>query len=258
MFPRLALSIFVVAAFVSANGQAEVQKVQGKRSAKAVETASEKKAPAYGEIFDFRGIKLGMTQAEFKAAEIPKEAVPSAPIQIPGMRQQVVSSKAECTNDEGAADTVKLFVRDKDIGVTECAWVIREESYSTSARKSPLYAAGAGVKDYRFRFIALPGEEPKLFSIELETRANRHQELVDALTTKFGPPAESENGTVQNRMGATFENNTVVWENATGQIKVLQRALDIETGLTFFYLKTHFVYFAKLAKDKKEKNGPGV
>lgn len=252
------LSILTASAYAYAD--TPKRQSHGKVLAASNEKDREKKASTseYKEVFDFRGIKLGMTVKEFKEAPIPSEAIPSPPMQIAGLKEKTISVKAECTNDDGAADNVKLFVREKDLGVTECAWIVRESSYATTMRKSNLYVAGVGTKDYRFRFIALPGEEPRLFSIELDTRPDGHASLIEALVEKFGPPTSVEKGAAQNRLGAVFENDTIKWENSTGEIDVFQRTYQVDIGLTTFILKSHFSYFGQLLKEKRAKAGPGV
>lgn len=57
-----------------------------------------------------------------------------------------------------------------------------------------------------------------------------YAKLVAAVTSKYGPPTDQSEKTVQNGMGATFDSRTALWKRADGRITIEQRWLDLNSG----------------------------
>jgi hypothetical protein len=62
----------------------------------------------------------------------------------------------------------------------------------------------------------------------------RADEVVIALTEKYGAPSGDRQFETQNRLGARFVNRAVTWHRADGEITVERRSVDVDTGLATF------------------------
>jgi hypothetical protein len=62
----------------------------------------------------------------------------------------------------------------------------------------------------------------------------RADEVVIALTEKYGTPSDDRRFETQNRLGARFGNRAVTWRRADGEITVERRSVDVDTGLATF------------------------
>jgi len=167
--------------------------------------------------FSRRDYRLGITLTEFKAIPHPdQQAWPNAyPV---------------CSDDERAKDSrfdranpPSRFVR---AGVIGCHFFYDSKSFGPSE-------AGLKINDLSalttFLFIKADGEaEPKLFWIVTEGPAGQYDEVMDAFTAAYGKPASKANSTVQNRMGAAFQNTTTRWENGVSYIEALRYGDNIQ------------------------------
>lgn len=68
--------------------------------------------------------------------------------------------------------------------------------------------------------------------------SKRYEDLVAAIETKYGPSASTEYDDVQNRMGATFANETKHWEFSTGRMNVSKYSDKVTQGLLGAYSAT--------------------
>jgi hypothetical protein len=253
---KMVLTCAVLAFFIITTASAD----NSKSNAKKPEETKKETTPEYNEVFDFRGIRLGMTKTEFKSMPPPKDTEPST-LHIDGLRDKVVSVAPECSDDENASSSASeiRYASYKDLGVVTCAWVVSEKYYSESKYISNLSVGSSGAKSHEFRFIAMPGEkEPKLYEIQIFTFTRAFADTVSLLSEKFGDPAKIEKSTVQNGLGAIFENNTVMWHNSTGGVVLMQRFGDIESGLLQYTLNDHLDYLLGLQKAKKAIEDPKI
>lgn len=54
--------------------------------------------------------------------------------------------------------------------------------------------------------------------------------IVDAITARYGKPSSMENETLQNRMGATFQNETITWTVGADQVVARKYGADLTRG----------------------------
>lgn len=71
--------------------------------------------------------------------------------------------------------------------------------------------------------------------------------VIAALMEKYGPPKSDDRGTIQNRMGATFDQRTATWVTPEGRIVATQRASKIDEGQITFTANWFLDEFAKAA-----------
>lgn len=220
-------------------------------------TAKSPDGQDYPESFDFKGIKLGITPADFKLLPIPKEAMPYIGAAPPGLVQKIASVKSECSSDIVAVKTI--YPADKNLGVVECAWVVTEKEYAEHRYVSNLSVGNRGSQTYKFRFIAMPGEpNPRLFSIQIFVDSRAFSDISDLLTKKFGAPLGLADSEVQSGSGPIFQNRSMTWRNRSGSVVFTQRVGDVDTSLLQYSLTDYEKYFAELVRAKKALDGPQI
>lgn len=73
--------------------------------------------------------------------------------------------------------------------------------------------------------------DDKLHLILLSITPGDADQLVDSVRLKFGEPTSDERGTVQNRMGASFEQRETVWMVGGTRIKVSRYGGTVDRGI---------------------------
>ena len=161
--------------------------------------------------YDFRGISLGISQAELR--QLP----------WPGEDEHV---HFICTGDRSASGRAYAYVEIEgplaEIGVTRCAY--------EAEQGSPYYPGTAGLNmgggryvshDHAFWFIADPEDQiARLYAIDLPTNVDAAYNVLSALNDRFGEATTSETTTLQNGFGATFQGTIQVWRNSVSSITV--------------------------------------
>ena len=66
----------------------------------------------------------------------------------------------------------------------------------------------------------------KLSNLRFITGSMAYPILLSAFTQKYGPSCESKVEKWQNRLGAAFDNNVVIWCFRTGKLELRQRGLE--------------------------------
>lgn len=158
---------------------------------------------AQAEPLTFRGIPLGATLAEFRKMPFPDEA-------------KYPKSRPICTGDREAQRLLEIErpPLSKDlarVGVSTCAY------YSFMGGR--LFRNGpdlANVGGFETTFLFTPAgsrqaAEPRLYAIQVEPRSDRFDTIAEALTVKFGVPADLSHGAARNRLGAVLPNETRTW-----------------------------------------------
>jgi len=73
-------------------------------------------------------------------------------------------------------------------------------------------------------------EKGELAALNLTFDADSYSKVVEAFTAKFGRPHEEKQEYVQNRMGASFLNNEVIWRTSSGPLEIQQYGSSIKYG----------------------------
>jgi hypothetical protein len=79
--------------------------------------------------------------------------------------------------------------------------------------------------------------------------------IVEALTTRYGQPASKRTEIVQNRMGATFQNEIAHWNIGGDQIIAMKYGTDLTRGLVSI-MDEQEVRRRSEAEQKKRKSAP--
>ena len=61
------------------------------------------------------------------------------------------------------------------------------------------------------------------------------EQVIGALTEKYGKPTRVDSSTVQNRMGAAFEQNSTRWVRRDGTIVARRYAASLDHGLAILF-----------------------
>ncbi|AOJ62460.1 hypothetical protein WJ32_08315 [Burkholderia ubonensis] len=210
-------------------------------------------APVFGQStysapFDFHGIKLGSTMAQFAAAAPPEFSTASS--QAPHAAQPVCSDSGKTLPHGIHVDPV-----DEQYGGGACGWGFdllgNGDLYAATFRVGD--SAGMGV----FRYIAMPGDgNAKLYHIHIQVQNDSMASVIDGLTAKFGPPSEKRTEPWQNKIGGRFDNTILVWKNSTSQITVRQFALSVDEGSIDYILLDHYRFKQSLKQvSDSSRNG---
>ena len=80
--------------------------------------------------------------------------------------------------------------------------------------------------------------EGRLASVRLYFRSSEFRKLKDALVLRFGAPADSKTEVVQNRMGATFNNDRLLWLRQETLLSIRERAGKVDEGVVMLTSKS--------------------
>ncbi|KWK79404.1 hypothetical protein WM16_07625 [Burkholderia ubonensis] len=76
-------------------------------------------------------------------------------------------------------------------------------------------------------------EDGKPVSFVLQTGPENFSQLIDVLIQRYGPPAQTKSGTVQNGAGATFNNQSVRWIGKNVTINAEMRSGTVDKSKVF-------------------------
>lgn len=172
------------------------------------------------DAFSRRNYKLGMTLKAFKQARYPDEkkwpgAFPVCSNAIP----------AQLANSPEVVDL--QYHLWKEIGVIMCEFFYHSNDLTRLTGRD-LWPAGlmlGNVSPMTNQFYFAPtekGGEPLLFLVASEFPSDRFDETVLAFEELLGKPKTSSNQSVQNKIGNTFQNTIIQYENQVSLI-ILER-----------------------------------
>jgi hypothetical protein len=148
---------------------------------------------------EVNGVPLGVTAAQLQQA-------------IPLFKCHA----ATCSFDPVDAAMTQCGPVGSDYAVLECyARVGREYAFGPAhGAKYTAYLKDGRVGEFRVTFPTASADE-----------------VVTALTEKYGAPSSDRQFETQNRLGARFVGRTVRWRSTGGEITVERRSVDVDTGL---------------------------
>ncbi|NUY32983.1 hypothetical protein F0160_21080 [Paraburkholderia sp. JPY303] len=79
------------------------------------------------------------------------------------------------------------------------------------------------ILGYSGSFNVVVGPDGILDRIDIRLNQIHYADVADAFHKKFGPPTSIDHSTVQNKFGAKFENEHVVWGDLNGVALVLRK-----------------------------------
>lgn len=165
--------------------------------------------------FSMRGVELGITIDEFRAAQIPND------------EGRYANMQSGCSSDHDPfAD--KFYVDEDDVaaGIVECKWF----SSDTLVRSKTLWehwikiGNGSGIPT--FRFIESEGEL-RLFRISFYANNSYHADILDALTRGYGTPVDKIEP-FKTKAGGNFTSLISRWDNGLSTITLIERCAHLE------------------------------
>lgn len=169
------------------------------------------KPPIY---FDFKGARLGMSLAEWRALPVPVRSdsdkyLRYGPVQIVCSTDAAASAKFGLTFERTGAEQAA--------NVVECAY--GRQVLSMMFKPWMRVPIGIGTRfaasDITYKFL-----DGRLFAIELFAHTNLLPDILSGLIAKWGEPNSVLNDTTQNKAGATFPHTLQEWANPVSTIKL--------------------------------------
>ena len=96
-------------------------------------------------------------------------------------------------------------------------------------------------------------QELELITFEFDP--SKYETLKEALIEKYGDKFMSKDETVQNRMGAKFQNETISWELSDGLVSLSRYGSKIDKG--FAYIGSRDYVDSLKERKEKQKKAPG-
>jgi hypothetical protein len=207
------------------------------------------------EPFDFRGARLGMSLSDFRKLPIPG-GVNAVEVQAFGAVPELVCTDYNST--ESKFNRVSVVESDEILGVIKCAWL--RPPNQDKARYAWDYAMVPVGEDasnnVTFSFIKTPdASEHQLYDISIVMKNFRFSSVVTGLKERFGKPASTKTGEVQNQIGNIFSNTTITWRNDVSSIYLEERAGEINKMLLDYSHTALAKYY--FAERKKITGTPG-
>lgn len=101
-----------------------------------------------------------------------------------------------------------------------------------------------------FRFVKAPDGKLRLYTMQTMFYSEDWDQMREALVAKFGQPTSISSESVQNRMGAQFENDSALWESDASSLLIQKYCGDVDSSV----LVLNHNQFRKLAEQQKSEN----
>lgn len=101
-----------------------------------------------------------------------------------------------------------------------------------------------------FRFVKAADGKMRLYTMQAMFYSEDWDQMREALVAKFGQPTSSGSESVQNRMGAQFENDSALWESDASSLLIEKYYGDLDSSV----LVLNHVPYRKLAEQHKPEN----
>jgi hypothetical protein len=163
--------------------------------------------------YDFKGARLGMSLAEWRALPITATG-----LNIPGSPIQGGAVQAVCTGDPGSDSAILSFrsSAEQKANVTACGYAYPETIGTyTSWRPASVPIGEMAASDVEYKFL-----DGSLYEISISGNSALLDEVMSGLRAKWGDPTTVVNDTTQNKAGATFPHTVKTWVNSVALIRV--------------------------------------
>jgi hypothetical protein len=148
--------------------------------------------------------------------------------------------------DFSSAQALPSIRCNKTVKIEYCIW-LRPQNIPDD------FKTIGSIQAEMYSFYALDGKVQK---IEVAYSALGHEQLKGALSDKFGKPVKAEEHVLQNRMGANFVDEEVLWQSPNGDEMTLRKyARSLETGMLVIRSS---IYRSKDASDSSERKQKAI
>lgn len=127
----------------------------------------------------------------------------------------------------------------ESLALPSCRSASKDELCKTSTSKDRrTFFLVDHTPDLGFEYKLFVDTESDVSSmIILDTKRSNFETLKTLLSERYGPPRSDKNGTVQNRMGATFSNEVLAWTGPNYLIRLEQRGRSLDRSNLYVFDK---------------------
>ncbi len=108
---------------------------------------------------------------------------------------------------------------------------------------------GVKVKAIYARFYTATG----FGGVRITIDPANFERILAMLSEKYGKPTSFKPESIQNRMGATFENATAIWSMPNGKLRIEKYAERIDEGFVDIVSTEHFAEFTRRSAEKRKQ-----
>lgn len=177
-------------------------------------------------VFDFKGVPLGISLEDFRRTPHPDGT--TATVVCTGEKVPVTKNYSSEPPSVAIYDGIE-----KSLGVVRCVWIdilgIGEYHFNKGQTASlSLANSGYASYHYSFSFIRDPRDGVmRLYEYSGSTNVAAFAATVKGLSDKWGAPS-IKMGTVQNKIGNSFDQEIATWSSSSGSIVVESRWSKID------------------------------
>lgn len=113
---------------------------------------------------------------------------------------------------------------------------------------------GTTIADTEAEIVALYFYNDILQRVTVTFKESEFEKVRISIQNKYGVPSNSKKTTVQNKMGASFENTTVTWNNGVSMLELEQRSGRVDDSQASYSLKSYETEFNKRFKQSTNKS----
>lgn len=192
--------------------------------------------------FDFKGAKLGMTLEEWKALVPPIENLAGSTSK--SFNQEPVRAWCNTERLPNGNEVSGFYQSDieRALGVISCKYAsLWTVGTYTTLQSSSIKIGSYSTDDVEYKFL-----DGILYQINVTGNKALLSDVLDGLTTKFGPPTKSVDDTTQNKAGSTFPHMERSWLNSVASIHLEAPYSKIDNlNVTYMTLDSANRIFAK-------------
>ena len=166
-------------------------------------------------FYDFKGARLGMSLAEWRAMPVLGQN------SLSGLGNSVIKFgpvRGVCAGDSGV-DSLPMSFRteaESKANVVVCGYAYSEGIGTTTMWAPASISIGElSASDVEYKFL-----DDHLYEISVTGNARLLDEVMSGLRAKWGEPTTVVNDTTQNKAGATFPHTVRSWVNPAAIIRV--------------------------------------
>lgn len=232
-------------------GRTDAQ-VRGQEKSLPTRSKKESAQVIFEGVYDFRGLRLGMSLDEFKSQDHRL---------VTGSRSQN-QLRAVCS---GESDPNGIYLNETDftlkrLGGVSCSYMdFSEHPYDSGILRwkgARIVFPGGLSEIYKLKFAKNRSDEQlRLFDMFFLFDSDSFDDVVIGLTRKFGKHQNLNKELVQNLNGATFENEKYRWENDKGYVMIMRYSNKITKSLLVIADKEISSFYLR-ERDRMDSSDP--
>ncbi len=189
--------------------------------------------------YSLKNIQLGISLAEFRTLPFPATQR--------DMQSSTNIQRAFCSCDNAPGIPYITNWSRKEFGGLSCEYKRTSGDRVEFGLPADWYDQHLSIANVpcetHFNFIDVGGNDYRLYDITAQVDPQAFEEIVDAMSEKYGKPQVSKYTAIHNRMGAEFNQHYVIWKNGSSTIAGMRYGSSIGHGwLNFQHDQLHKLY----------------